>query len=172
MAIVTKNTFKGYECKVEIAIAADGSGALPTSWGTDTNILAVGKSVSCSGSADVEEIHGLNQQAPYTTKQGHLSWEWSVDSLYTTDVYQTEEETPTSEFDILQLLDSGMKFAMKITLLDGAGDKDTSTEAASIELSGCTPEEDSFEVSDDGDATVSLSGKATGRVINNSASTA
>jgi hypothetical protein len=172
MATVTKNTFVGNECKVEIFIDQTSPGNAPTNsdWTTasdDVHEIYVAQSVSCNASSDSKRIYGLNQRKPYGTKDGNIEYSWDISGLYTTTAY-TDDGTTAVSYDILELIDkdgTGTKFAMLVTMQDASGDSTGVSGLKYIEMTGCSVEESNWDVSHDGDASISLSGMAEARTI-------
>ena len=173
MATSSYTTFKGYECKVEIYIKTDGSGDEPADWSAQSDgmtVIAVGTGVTANASAEVDQIHGLNQRAPYCTKEGYIDYNWSIDTLYvvsTADAQYTYDDdavTP-NEYDFLELISNDKKFAMLISLLDSEGEAAAVSTIMEISLANCSIESSDFEITRDGDATASLSGVAVSRTV-------
>lgn len=150
--------FNGKDCQVQIYIGAT-PGAVPTDITTDTwaasptaNIVAVGTGVDVNTSKTLTPHHGLNQAAPQIIKEGNITYDWSIDALYTTQTY--------GALDMIDLINESKVFAMKLTVMNDAG-----AEQASAVLSYCKCSSDNISVSDDGDLTCSLSGQALTRTI-------
>ena len=156
-------TYKGYEIRVQIYIASDGLGAAPTSWNegsTGVNLLGVATSASTSGSASATDITGLNQQEPYNTKQGNISYEWSISQLYTLSEWTDSSSTNINPMD---MLGSGKKCAIQISGMSAAGE-DSSTNELDIVLTRCSVDSDELSVEgSEGDWTLTMSGRAATR---------
>jgi hypothetical protein len=169
MAVQTIDTYKGYETRVIVYIKEDGSGAAPADWapataGDGMTLIGIATDVSCSASTEVTDITGLNQQTPYNTKAGNITYEWSLDQFFTTTKWQDDAATP-NEYHPLEMISSGKKFAMQIAQMNGKGETATAEECE-IELTQCTVSNDEATVSgSDGDLTISMSGSAAARNI-------
>jgi len=169
MAVQTIDTYKGYETRVIVYIKEDGSGAAPVDWapataGDGMTLIGIATDVSCSASTEVTDITGLNQQTPYNTKAGNITYEWSLDQFFTTTKWQDDAVTP-NEYHPLEMISSGKKFALQIAQMDAKGETAT-TEECEIELTQCTISSDEATVSgSDGDLTISMSGSAAARNI-------
>jgi hypothetical protein len=169
MAVQTIDTYKGYETRVIVYIKEDGSGAAPTAWapataGDGMTLIGIATDVSCSASTEVTDITGLNQQTPYNTKAGNITYEWSLDQFFTTTKWQDDAVTP-NEYHPLEMISSGKKFAMQIAQMNGKGETATAEECE-IELTQCTISNDEATVSgSDGDLTISMRGSAAARNI-------
>ena len=151
-------TFNGKDCQVQIYIG-DTPGAEPTAVGDDTwdasstsNIIAVGTGVDVNTSKTLTPHHGLNNATPQIIKEGNITYDFSIDALYTTQTYGAS--------DMLDLINESKTFAMKLSVMD-----DADTEVASAVLTYCKCSSDNASVSDDGDLTCSLSGQSTTRTI-------
>lgn len=144
-------TFNGKDVKVEMFIGLTVEGAIPedqdvpTTW-VDATAVAVGTDVSVNKSKEVSAKHGLNQQTPQLIKEGNITYDWSVGALYTVDAVEAK--------DLTEMIDAGVTFAMKVTMFEADG----STEASAYVMSYCKCSTNNYEVSQDGDATVSMSG--------------
>lgn len=151
-------TFNGKDCQVQIYIGAT-PGAAPTDAGDDTwdasstsNIVAVGTGVDVNTSKTLTPHHGLNQSTPQIIKEGNITYDWSIDALYTTQTY--------GAFDMLDLINESKTFAMKISAMN-----DSDVAQATAVLTYCKCSSDNWSVSDDGDLTCSLSGQSQTRTI-------
>jgi len=149
--------FNGKDCFVQIYIDGTTPGIKPDgdtyTWDADSNTIAIATSASVNTSKKLTSHYGLNHDTPQIIKQGNISYEFNLESVYTTDKYGSK--------DLQELIDSGTQFAMKLTANDPSG-----TEAMSIELEYCACASDNMEVSDDGDLTCSLSGQCVSKTIN------
>lgn len=149
--------FNGKDCYVQIYIGTI-AGALPTAqdpveaWTADSDVVAIATSASVNTSKTLTPHFGLNNTTAQVIKQGNVSYEFSIDGLYTTD--------ELGAMDMQELIDHGTVFAMKLTADDASG-----TEAMGIELSYCSLSADNVDVADDGDLTASLTGMGTTRTI-------
>lgn len=170
MTVQTIDTFKGYNVRVRMYIKSDGSGDAPADWdagyggSTGINLIGVATSVSTSATSDITDITGLNQQTPYNTKQGNISFEWSLDQFYTTSKWTDDTVTPV-EFNPVNMIKSGKKFALQISGLDKAGEDDTATSLTDVTLTQCSIGSDELSIDgSEGDLTFSMSGKAADRI--------
>ncbi len=165
MAVQTIETYKGYEVRVLLYIDEDGNGGEPDTWASATDgvtLIGVATDVSTSASTDVTDITGLNQQTPYNTKQSNISYEWSLDQLYTTTEWQDDATSPVS-YNPVNMINSGMKFAIQIAGMDAKGET-ASDDEFTVVLTQCSISDDELSVSgSDGDMTFTMSGKAASR---------
>ena len=148
-------TFNGKDCQVQIYIDSVTAGIAPTgaySWASDGDIIAVGTGVDVNTSKTLTPHHGLNNSTPQVIKEGNITYDWSIDALYTTATYGST--------DMLDLINTSKTFAMKLTVMS-----DADVEIASAVLTYCKCSSDNASVSDDGDLACSLSGQSTTRTI-------
>ena len=148
-------TFNGKDCKVEIYIGVTAgmeptSQTIPEAW-TDADIVAVGTGVDINTSKTLTPHHGLNNATPQIIKEGNITYDFSMDALYTTQTY--------GALDMIDLINESKSFAMKLTVMD-----DSDVEVMSVVMEYCKCSSDNLSVSDDGDLSCSLSGQATTRV--------
>lgn len=148
-------TFNGKDCKVEIYIGVTAgmeptSQTIPEAW-IDADIVAVGTGVDINTSKTLTPHHGLNNATPQIIKEGNITYDFSIDALYTTQTY--------GALDMIDLINESKSFAMKLTVMD-----DSDVEVMSVVVEYCKCSSDNLSVSDDGDLSCSLSGQATTRV--------
>lgn len=152
-------TYNGKDCKVEIYIDGETPGSTPDgnpeTWATVAQVMAVATGLDINTSKDVAPKYGINNSTPQLLKEGNIGYDWSVESLYTTQLFGE-----TADTDALKLIDEGEKFAMKLTVFDEGDSEDMN-----IILTYCRASTDNLSVSDDGDLTCSLSGQAKTRTI-------
>lgn len=149
-------TFNGKDCKVQIYIDASVAGVDPTlygnTWDTDSQVIAVATSVDVNTSKEITPHHGLNHATPQILKEGNITYDFSIDSLYTTASYGST--------DMVDLINESKTFASKLTVMD-----DDNVEVAGVVLTYCKCSSDNLSLSDDGDLTCSLSGQSTTRTM-------
>lgn len=145
--------FNGKDCLVKLYIDDTTAGIAPTSWATGVTTIAIATSASVNTSKTITPHHGLNHQTPQVIKQGNITYEFSIDGIYTPDAVEDLD-------DIQAMVDGTTTFAMYLQANDA-----TATEAMSIELLSCACSAGNVEVSDDGDLTFSLSGQGTTKTV-------
>lgn len=148
-------TFNGKDCKVQIYIDASSAGIAPAganTWDANSDVVAVATSVDVNTSKEITPHHGLNHATPQILKEGNITYDWSIDALYTTQTYGSE--------DMVDLINESKVFAAKVTAMD-----DADTEVAGVVLTYCKCGSDNLSLSDDGDLTCSLSGQSTTRTM-------
>jgi hypothetical protein len=148
--------FNGKDCYVQIYIDATTAGIIPDgttkTWAADSQTVAIATSASVNTSKTLTPHFGLNNTEAQVIKQGNVSHEFSIDNLFTTELFGTE--------NLQTLIDHGTVFALKLTADDATG-----TEAAGIELANCALSADNVDVADDGDLTCSLTGMGTAKTF-------
>ena len=149
-------TFNGKDCQVEIYVDNTTAGAAPGDWATVDDILAVGTGVDINTSKTVTVHHGLNHATPQAIKEGNITYDFSIDALYTTKEYGES----TSATDLYDLINESIAFAMKLTVMS-----DADVEVMSVVMTYCRCSSDNLSVSDDGDLTASISGQGISRVV-------
>lgn len=149
-------TFNGKDTQVQIYIDGTTAGIEPDgavkTWTADSDVIAVGTGVDINTSKTLTPHHGLNNATPQIIKEGNITYDFSIDALYTTQTFGAT--------DMLDLINESKTFAMKVTVMS-----DADVEIMSAVLEDCRCSSDNASVSDDGDLTCSLSGQSTTRVI-------
>lgn len=150
-------TYNGQDVKIMFYQSSSDAGALPEdddkTWDDDGDVFAVATGASHNTSKEINGKYGINHQTPQLLKEGQITYEWSVDNLYTTDEYGGK--------NLLELINGGETFALKLAFLGSDG----TTEDTVVELAYCKADQDNLEGSEDGDVTCNLSGQATERTI-------
>lgn len=128
-------------------------GKAPSSWG-DANYIfkAIATGFTLTTKQDAGLIHGQGSRFPVATRIGEVSYEWSIDCIYTNDVYSNMG----TGLKLDQFIEADVGyFAMQVTVLDLAG-----SPIDSRVFTFCTITEIPFKVSEGECVTCSLSGLA------------
>lgn len=127
-------------------------GKAPTSWSSGNVLRAIATGFTLTTKQDAALIHGQGSRFPIATRIGEVSYEWSIDAIYTNDTYATMG----SGLKLDQFIEADVGyFAMKIEVLNLAGSPiDTRV------LTYCTITEIPFKVAEGECVTCSLSGLA------------
>lgn len=145
-------TYNGQDVKVMFYQDGTTPGAAPSDWESDSTVFAVATGFSQNTSKEVNGKYGFGNQTPQLLKEGQITYEWSVDNLYTTTDYGGNS--------LLDMINGGQTFALYIQTLDSTGSEDSS-----VELLFCEADQDNLEGSEDGDVTCNLSGQAKTRNV-------
>lgn len=164
MAKQTIKTYKGNEVRCRVHIASDGSGDAPADWEAGTvggiTVVGIATSAEVKGKTDVTDINGLNQQEPYNTKAGNITYDWKLDQLFITANWVDDSGT---EIHPANMIKSGKKFAFQISGMNDVGENATASEF-DITCTQCSVGDDSIAVDgSDGDVTLNMSGKCASR---------
>lgn len=98
---------------VVVKIYRDGStpGIAPGNWSSGSEIVAVATGFSFNPKQDCALVHGQGSNQPVATRRGAISYEWSIDALYTNNTYAFG-----SSYKLSQLIEQEVGFfAMCIT---------------------------------------------------------
>jgi hypothetical protein len=104
---------------VAIKIYRDTStpGIAPANWSSGLALACVATGFSYSPKQDAALVHGQGSNQPVATRKGVITYEWTIDALYTNDTYAMGSALKLSQF-----IESEMGFfAMQI--IDGADTK-------------------------------------------------
>lgn len=148
-------SYNGKDCIVYLYIDSVTPGAKPS--GTDTwvsvgSTVAIATSVSVNQNKTITPHYGLNNPTPQVIKQGNITYEFSLEGVYTTKEY--------GAMDVIEMIDHGVQFAMNLEAQDATPATDLE-----LELEYCVASSVNVEVSDDGDLTFSMSGQGTTRTL-------
>lgn len=120
-------------------------GVVPTAWSSGVTLTCIATGVSIDEKQDAALVHGQGSNQPVGTRVGVITYEWSIDALYTNDAYSLG-----SSLKLSQLIESEMGFfAMQIA--DGGDTK---------VLTYCTVTGTPMKVGEGEGLTISLSGIA------------
>ncbi len=152
--------YTGKDVLVEIYRDASTPGDAPVDWDTATKTaFAIATTASVNTSKEVTEFHGLNHQTPQEIKEGRITYEWSLEEIYTDTDFV--DSGGANGVDFLELIDSGNRFAMRLTFTNEV----TGTVERTIVLTHCVASSDNLEASDGGNVTGSMSGRAKTRTV-------
>lgn len=129
-------------------------GYAPGSW-SDAGYMfkGIATGFSLTTKQDAALIHGQGTKFPLATRIGEVSYEWSIDCLYSTEVYSNMG----TGLKIEQFIEADIGyFAMQVQILE----KDGVTPATTRVLTYCTITEIPFKVTEGECVSCSLSGLA------------
>lgn len=118
-------------------------GIAPSNWSTGLELVCVATGFSFNPKQDIALVHGQGSNQPVGTRKGVISYEWSIDALYTNNTYSMG-----SAMKLGQMIELEMGFfAMQITSgadtkvltycsLSGTPEKVSEGEALSCNLEG------------------------------------